>query len=249
MVNRRNFIRNTSLAGISLLGIPGIVNAAMPTKSSSTIKLSTNDKILFQGDSITDAGRNKDKDGFNDSSILGGGYVFLAAAELLHSHADKNLQVYNKGISGNKVYQLAERWEKDSIAIQPNVLSVLIGVNDYWHKHNGNYDGTVEVYKKDFMNLLDKTKQQLPQVKVVVCEPFAVKGVKAVDDSWYPEFDAYRKASREVAETYDAVFVPFQKVFDQAEKTAPGSYWTTDGVHPSLAGSMLMAQAWLKAVV
>lgn len=249
MVNRRNFIRNTSLAGISLLGIPGIVNAAMPAKNSSTIKLSTNDKILFQGDSITDAGRNKDKDGFNDSSILGGGYVFLAAAELLHSHADKNLQVYNKGISGNKVYQLAERWEKDSIAIQPNVLSVLIGVNDYWHKHNGNYDGTVEVYKNDFMNLLDKTKQQLPQVKLVVCEPFAVKGVKAVDDSWYPEFDAYREASREVAQTYDAVFVPFQKVFDQAEKTAPGSYWTTDGVHPSLAGSMLMAQAWLKAVV
>src|SRR5690554_7294736 len=97
-------------------------------------------------------------------------------------------------------------------------------------------------------DLLERTKTQLPNVKLVICEPFAVKGVKAVDDTWYPEFDGYRAAAKEIASASGAVFVPFQKVFDQAEKVAPGSYWTTDGVHPSLAGSQLMAQAWLKAV-
>ena len=249
MANRRKFIRNASLAGISIMGIPGIVHAAMPsTKAATAIRLSAGDKILFQGDSITDAGRNKENHGYNNPSVLGGGYAFLAAAELLYEHADKNLQIYNKGISGNKVYQLAERWDQECLDIQPNVLSILIGVNDYWHKHNGNYDGTAEVYKKDLVALLERTKQQLPNIKLVICEPFAVKGVKAVDDSWYPEFDTYRAAAREIASANKAVFVPFQKVFDEAEKTAPGSYWTTDGVHPSLAGAQLMAHAWLKAV-
>lgn len=249
MINRRNFIRNTALTGVSLMGLTEIVQAAMPASAAApSIKLSPGDKILFQGDSITDAGRNKENHGFNSPSILGGGYAFLAAAELLHQHADKQLQIYNKGISGNKVFQLADRWDKDCLEIQPNVLSILIGVNDYWHKHNGNYDGTVEVYQKDLTALLERTKNQLPNVKLIICEPFAVKGVKAVDDTWYPEFDSYRAAAKEIASASGAVFVPFQKVFDQAEKVAPGSYWTTDGVHPSLAGSQLMAQAWLKAV-
>lgn len=249
MINRRKFIKNGSLTGMALMGISGIVNAAIPSPiGPNAFKLMANDKILFQGDSITDSGRDKDKDGFNDPSILGKGYAFLAAADLLHHHPDKNLEIYNKGISGNKVYQLVERWEKEAIALEPTILSILIGVNDYWHKHNGNYDGTVEVYQQDFMKLLDITKKQIPNVKLVICEPFAVKGVKAVDDTWFPNFDAYRKASLEVAEAFDALFVPFQKVFDEAVKSAPGSYWTTDGVHPTMAGSQLMANAWLKAV-
>jgi lysophospholipase L1-like esterase len=249
MVNRRKFIKKTSFAGISVLGIPGIVNAAMSSKKeASAIKFSSGDKILFQGDSITDAGRNKRITSYNNPNDLGKGYVFLAAADLLHTHAEKKLQIYNKGISGNKVYQLAERWENDCLTLQPDVLSILIGVNDFWHKLNGHYKGTVEVYKNDLLALLERTKKQLPSVKLVIGEPFAVKGVKAVDDSWYPEFDGYREAAQEVATTFNATFVPFQKVFDEAEKKAPGSYWTTDGVHPSMAGSKLMAHAWLKAV-
>lgn len=246
MIKRRDFLRNASMAGVLALGIPEIVSAAMPKKSA--VKLSDGDVVLFQGDSITDAGRKKDDNAYNNPSSLGNGYALQAAAEMLLKQADKNLKIYNKGISGNKVYQLAERWEKDCLAIKPNVLSILIGVNDYWHKHNGNYDGTVEVYKKDLKALLQRTKAALPDVKLIICEPFAVKGVKAVDDTWYPEFDNYRAAAKEIAKEFNAVFVPFQKVFDEAEKDAPGVYWTGDGVHPSLAGAKLMAEAWLKAV-
>src|SRR5690554_7167574 len=108
MINRRNFIRNSALTGVSLMGLTEIVHAAMPsTAAAPSIKLSAGDKILFQGDSITDAGRNKENHGFNNPSILGGGYAFLAAAELLHQHADKNLQIYSNGSSPKNANQLA----------------------------------------------------------------------------------------------------------------------------------------------
>jgi lysophospholipase L1-like esterase len=166
----------------------------------------------------------------------------------LFKYADKNLKIYNKGISGNKVYQLTERWDADCLDIKPNLLSILIGVNDFWHTLTGGYKGTVETYTTDFKKLLDRTKQALPDVKLIIGEPFAVKGVKAVDDKWYPAFDAYRTSAKEIASQYDAVWIPYQSIFDKAIETAPGSYWTIDGVHPSVAGAQLMAHAWLETV-
>ncbi len=249
MIKRRDFIRNTSLASALALGIPEIASAAMAKqKKAAAIKLNQNDIILFQGDSITDAGRKKDSQDFNTASNLGSGYAAQAGAELLLNHAAKQLKIYNKGISGNKVYQLAERWDKDCLDIKPKVLSILIGVNDYWHKHNGKYSGTIETYKTDFRTLLERTKKALPELQLIIGEPFAVKGIKAVDDSWYPQFNEYRVAAKTLAEEFNAVFVPYQTVFDEAQKHAPGVYWTYDGVHPSLAGAKLMAEAWLKAV-
>ena len=152
------------------------------------------------------------------------------------------------GISGNKVYQLAERWEKDCLQIKPNVLSILIGVNDFWHMLNGRYNGTIKTYRDDYKTLLHRTKQNLPDVKLIIGEPFAVPGIKAVDEKWFPAFDEYRAAAREMANAFDAVFIPYQSVFDKAQKSAPGVYWTFDGVHASLAGAHLMAHAWLEAI-
>ncbi len=172
----------------------------------------------------------------------------IAASELLYRYAAKNLKIYNKGISGNKVHQLAERWEKDCLELKPNVLSILIGVNDYWHFLNGTYKGSLETYQNDLSALLHTTKQKMPAVKLIIGEPFAVRGIKAVNENWYPAFDGYRMAAREVANKFEAVFIPYQAIFDRAQKTAPGVYWTHDGVHPSLAGAHLMAHAWMEAV-
>lgn len=246
--NRRNFIKKASLGGVFSLSIPEVISSVFAEQKVNKVGLSEGDVVLFQGDSITDAGRNKETTEYNTSSALGSGYAFIAGSELLFQNPGKNLKVYNKGISGNKVYQLSDRWDADALNIKPNVLSILIGVNDYWHKHNGNYDGTIDVYRKDYIALLERTKKQLPNVKLVIGEPFAVKGIKAVDDTWYPEFDEYRKAAKEIADQFDATFIPYQEVFDKAEKMAPGSYWTGDGVHPSVAGAQLMAHAWMKAV-
>ncbi|MFA4868840.1 MAG: SGNH/GDSL hydrolase family protein [Pedobacter sp.] len=241
---RRTFLKTASVGGLISLINPAILSAA-PNEKKAKIALSENDIILFQGDSITDAGRSKDNNDFNNAAALGRGYAFLAACEILNKFSDKNLKIYNRGISGNKVYQLAERWEKDCLDLKPTVLSILIGVNDYWHKHSGKYNGTSKVYKDDFKKLLERTREKLPDVKLIIAEPFAVKKVKAVDDTWYPEFNEYRFAAQEIAKEFKTIWIPLQKVYDDAEKKAPGKHWTGDGVHPSLAGAQLMADAWL----
>jgi len=244
---RRGFLKKASAGVAAAVSIPQIVGAtALATEKKVTIH--PNDVILFQGDSITDSGRKKDASEPNATSALGSGYAMLAGGKLLEEFAGKNLKIYNKGISGNKVFQLADRWEADCLALKPNVLSILIGVNDFWHKKNGKYDGTVEVYRDDYMALLERTKKALPDVKLIIGEPFAISGTKAVDESWFPEFDGYRKAAREVADQFDAAFIPYQQIFTEAEQRAPGAYWAPDGVHPSLAGAELMAQTWLKMV-
>ncbi|MFC5284688.1 SGNH/GDSL hydrolase family protein [Pedobacter alpinus] len=246
MLNRRKFLKTSALSAVLAINIPQIVEAAMPETQKPNI-IKQDDIILFQGDSITDAGRKREDANFNTNNNLGTGYVLHTAAELLTSNASKNLKIYNKGISGNKVYQLVERWETDCMALKPNILSVLIGVNDYWHFHSGKYKGTVEIYENDFRALLQKTMAQFPDLKLVIGEPFALKDIKAVDDTWYPAFDEYRMTARKIAKDFNAVFVPYQAVFNEALKYAPGVYWTNDGVHPSLAGAKLMANAWLKA--
>jgi lysophospholipase L1-like esterase len=246
--SRRNFIKKATLGSLAAISIPEIISAAIPAKSIKKLQPLKDQTILFQGDSITDAGRNKEDNNFNTARHLGTGYAFLAAASLLRKYSSLNLKIYNKGISGNKVYQLAERWDADCLEIKPDVLSILIGVNDIWHKLSGRYDGTVEVYRRDYIALLERTKAALPNVKLIICEPFAVTGVKAVDEKWYPEFNDYRRAATDIAAQFGAVFIPFQSIYDQAGKYAPGSYWTGDGVHPSLAGAQLMAEAWLSVI-
>ena len=247
--SRRNFLKGTSLASVAALTIPQIVSTAFAAeRSRKKVSISKDDVILFQGDSITDAGRKKDSPTPNNAGALGSGYAMIAGSGLLYEYADKNLKVYNKGISGNKVYQLAERWDKDALDLQPNVLSILVGVNDFWHTLTNNYKGTIKTYTDDFKALLDRTKQKLPNVKLIIGEPYAVTGIKSVDEKWYPAFDEYRKAAREIADSYDAVFIPYQSIYDKAQKLAPGVYWTADGVHPTLAGAHLMAHAWLEAV-
>jgi len=246
--SRRSFIKKAALGTVAAISVPEILLAAMPPAKIKAIKLSKNQTILFQGDSITDSGRNKEDTGFNTAKNLGSGYPLLAGAAILNKYEALDLKIYNKGISGNKVYQLAERWDKDCLDLKPDVLSILIGVNDIWHKLNGTYNGTIEIYRNDYAALLERTKKALPNVKLIICEPFAVKGVKAVDETWYPEFFGYLKAAKDIAKQFSATFIPFQSVYDEAVKRAPGSYWTGDGVHPSLAGAQLMAKAWLKAL-
>ena len=246
--SRRSFIKKAALGAVAAISIPEILSAAMPKGKIKSIKLTKEQVILFQGDSITDSGRNKEDIAFNTARNLGSGYPMLAGAAILNKFEALDLKIYNKGISGNKVFQLAERWDKDCLELKPDVLSILIGVNDIWHKLNGTYNGTAEIYRNDYIALLERTMKALPNVKLIICEPFAVKGVKAVDDKWYPEFFDYQKAAKDIARQFRATFIPFQSVFDEAQKRAPGSYWTGDGVHPSLAGAQLMAKAWMKAL-
>lgn len=204
--------------------------------------------ILFQGDSITDARRDKKAQKANDPASLGRGYPFHIAGDLLAEHPSLGLQIHNRGISGNKVPDLDARWDEDCLDLKPSLLSVLVGVNDIWHKLGGRYDGTPEDYRDGFAALLERTREALPGVRLVVCEPFVLR-CGAVDDTWFPEFETRRAFAEEVAGEAGAIWVPFQKAFNEA--VAAGSepeYWAADGVHPTQAGHGLMAKVWREAV-
>ena len=246
-VNRRAFLKKSSLGALAGVGLPGILEMGKQSPSSGSEK----DKmvIVFQGDSITDARREKEKQLPNQTSSLGSGYVALAAAELLRMHAGEDWLCYNRGISGNKVFQLADRWKEDCLDLKPDVLSILIGVNDFWHTLSHDYKGTVEVYEQDFRNLLGLTRSNLPDVKFIIGEPFSVYGGTAINSSqWYPAFDGYRAAAKRIAKEFDATWIPYQTIFDEALQKAGVEYWCPDGVHPSIAGNALMAKAWLEAL-
>ena len=240
MMDRRKWLQLAGLGtGVSMLPSFGMA------EQKQYYALVDGKTILFQGDSITDAGRNREAEGPNNARGLGGGYVYQIVSSLLKAKPDMDFQCYNRGKSGNKVFQLADRWQADCIDIKPDVLSILIGVNDYWHVLGGNYDGTLEIYTNDLKKLLSETLEKLPKVKLIIGEPFIVKGGKAIDERWYPGFADYQKAARDIAKEFNTGFVPYQAYFDKALNKAPVSYWCPDGVHPSIAGGALMADAWL----
>jgi lysophospholipase L1-like esterase len=242
--SRRQFLQaSLAGAGIAALTQPSVQADDKPLAHTP---FKSGNVILFQGDSITDAGRNREKASVaNEQPGMGGGYAWMAAADILVMQPD--VKIYNRGISGNKVFQLAERWKADCLDLKPDVLSILIGVNDIWHKLNGNYDGTVETYEKDLKKLLTTTKEALPDVKLVICEPFVLR-CGAVGDKWFPEFDEFRAASKRVSDEFKTIFVPFQSMFNAAVKFAPPEHWAKDGVHPSAHGAALMAHTWVSTV-
>ncbi len=248
MLNRRNFIRNTAITTLATLSIPELVTTTFAAEKVKKIQLQKDDIILFQGDSITDWGRNHTETKPNNTSMLGSGYTLIAATHLLTQYPKNKFQIYNRGVSGNKVFQLAERWDAECLNFKPNVLSIMVGVNDFWHTLTNGYTGTINTYRDDYKKLIDRTKQALPDVKLILGEPFLAKGVRPEEKNWYPKFNEYRLVAREVADTYHATFIPYQSIMDDAQKLVPGTYWTSDGVHPTVAGAGLMAQAWLETV-
>ncbi len=240
-MNRRHLLAATAAASAAALPFRQARAAAPSLDPGAT--------ILFQGDSITDAGRDRKSEATaNHPAMLGRGYPFHLAGQLLADHASLGLSIYNRGISGNKVPDLAARWQNDCLALKPNLLSILIGVNDLWHKLNKKYDGTPEVYRDGFAALLEQTRQALPGITLVVCEPFVLR-CGAVNDSWFPEFETRRAIASDVAKAAGAIWVPFQEAFNAAVKagTEP-AYWAADGVHPTQAGHGLMARVWRTAV-
>jgi lysophospholipase L1-like esterase len=238
-VSRRDFVSATAAA----LAAPALGRLhPAPARSADGLV------VLFQGDSITDAGRDRQVSEPNLARGLGSGYPLLVAAAALAAHPDRALRFYNRGVSGNKVPDLASRWSTDTLQLQPDVLSILIGVNDFWHTLSHGYTGTVQQYEDQYVALLDETRRALPRVRVLVLEPFVLR-CGAVDDRWFPEFDERRAAARRVAQHAGASFVSLQAVFDDLSRKREGApqYWAADGVHPTPAGHAVIAERWRRA--
>ncbi|MBQ8374069.1 MAG: SGNH/GDSL hydrolase family protein [Clostridia bacterium] len=205
-------------------------------------------KILFFGDSITDMSRKRDADG--DVHSYGSGYVFLVTSKLLADNPTK-YEIINRGNSGNRVVDLYARIKKDVWNECPDILSILIGVNDVWHELSENPNG-VELarWEKVYRMLIEDTRERLPNTKIMILEPFVLHGRATDFDDKYEDFQqvkSYAAKARELAEEYGLTFVPLQEKFDEAAEKYGEQYYLYDGVHPDVAGAALIAGEWLKA--
>ena len=200
--------------------------------------------VLFQGDSITDCGRTSTGGaGFNDNGI-GAGYPAMIRARVMCDHPETDWNFINRGISGNRIVDLYARWRVDCLNLRPDVLSILIGVNDTWHEENHN---GVEVprFARFYRELLMWTRETLPSIKLVVLEPFLCAHDPRIEGMG-AEVAERGDVAKHLAEEFGATFIPLQSVFNTAFNRAPREYWSGDGMHPSPAGHQLIADAWLK---
>lgn len=206
-----------------------------------------NTTILFQGDSITDAGRSRDK---NCSHLMGQGYVFLVTAQLTAELADRNLLFLNRGCSANKIIDLQARWKKDAINLKPDVISIMIGVNDVAAFLAGDDNFSADQYEKVYRQLLKNTLTKLPDVRFIFCDPFVLPVGQRKDNwpDWKSEIDKRIEIVGRLASEFHAVRVRSQEVLNEACNRASADYWLWDGIHPMPPGHELLAQAWISAV-
>jgi lysophospholipase L1-like esterase len=239
---RRDFLKQSFLAGVA-----ANISSLQSVESISKPGLAPGSVILFQGDSITDGGRWKGDDW---NHIMGQGYAFIVASKIGYKYPSQKYLFVNRGVSGNKVPDLVARWEEDTIAIKPDVLSILIGVNDITAAARGNTAFSSESYANEYRSLLKKTIEQLPNARVVIGEPFLLP-VGRYKDQWevhVKELEPRQKLAHQLSQEFNAAFVPYQGLFTTAAKKTANDTWLWDGVHPMPAGHELMAEAWIKAV-
>lgn len=202
--------------------------------------------FLFQGDSITDAGRdNENQDNFG----LGCGYAFLLAADI-EKNRKGEIKFLNRGKSGDRITDVYARIKEDIINIKPDFMSILIGVNDVSHELTQGCGVTPEKFNKIYNLLIEEIKEALPEIKIIILEPFVLKG-SATNELWEQFNCEVRKLaiiSEKVAKQYKIKFVPLQNKFDDASSDGDTRYWSVDGIHPTSAGHQIIKEELKKAI-
>ena len=201
-------------------------------------------RIVFYGDSITDMGRNRNGD--KNASGYGFGYPNFIAGDLLYEAPEK-YDIINRGISGNRIVDLYARVKADVWNLEPDVWSILIGINDIWHELGGKNGVDIVRFEKVYRMLLADTKERFPNLKIMLCEPFVLEGTATSGNmEAFLEIKEYAKVVKKLADEFGCAFVPLQKAFDEAAAKHGAAYYLYDGVHPDSAGARLIANEWLK---
>lgn len=201
-------------------------------------------KILFFGDSITDMARSREMDG--QAFGYGVGFVNSVASTLKYENPEK-YDIINRGIGGHRIVDLYARIKADVWNHKPDIISVLIGINDVWHEIYGENGVELNRFEKVYRMLIEDTREQLPNVKFILCEPFALKG--SATEEKYEEFcevKKYASVVKKLSEEYGVPFVSLQEKFDEAAEKHGAVHYLYDGVHPDVAGGKLIAEEWLK---
>lgn len=227
--------------------------------------------ILFQGDSITDGGRKRSMDA---NHILGHGFQYIASARLALENCEKGYKFINKGVTGNAIDDVYKRLYDDVIPYKPDLVSFLVGINDIERGVGRPHGEVTDNYIGTYTKMLDDLRAELPNVKIVICEPFYLE-IDNYDEPYKnsphvmceeffkplnlpknPEAIEWKKKEIKImqgklknfTDKIDCTYVPLQKEFDEYAKKAPGEYFVWDNVHPTVAGHEIIARAWLNAV-
>jgi acyl-CoA thioesterase I len=197
--------------------------------------------VLFQGDSITDAGWNR-----ANPESMGTGYAMMASAWLSAMMPERRLRFLNRGVSGNRAADLEGRWQEDCLDLKPDWVSIMIGINDTWRAFDSGNPTATAVYEDAYRKILTETRDTLA-AKLILIEPFLLP---YPEDrlAWRADLDPRITAVRKLAAEFNAILVPMDGIFATAGAVRSPEFWAGDGVHPTPAGHALIAQAWLKAV-
>ena len=199
------------------------------------------EKILFIGDSITDAERNRDN--LND---LGFGYPMFVASWFSAMYPDINVEFINRGVSGNRVKDLKERWTYDCLDLKPDWVSIFIGINDCWRRYDRNDPTSVDVFESDYRYILNQVKEKLNS-KIIIIEPFVLQ-TSEDKKQWREDLDPKIQVVRKLASEFKTFFIPLDGLMAQLCTKKSPSFWAEDGVHPTFAGHAFIAKEWLKIV-
>ena len=198
-------------------------------------------KILFQGDSITDAGRDK-----RNYHQMGNGYPKFASALIAEAHPDVEFEFINLGISGNRTDQLFDRLYPDAIALEPDIISILIGVNDVWHRHSSRIMTTDARIELNYRTILTKLRE-MTSAKIIMIAPYLLdcEGKDAIK----ADLAKVMPTIRALAEEFADVYVPLDEHFAEALKTQPEpKYYSADGVHPNQNGAEFIGRLYAEAI-
>ncbi len=203
--------------------------------------------FLFQGDSITDANRDDEN---NDNFGLGCGYALLTAADFERNRKGE-MKFINRGVSGDRITDVYARIREDIINLKPDYMSILIGVNDVSHELTMHCGNPPEKFEKIYSMLLDEVTDALPDIKIIIMEPFVLKG-SATAEKWEQfscEVKKLAETSKSIAEKYGFAFVPLQNIFDEASADGDTRNWSVDGIHPTAAGHQLIKEELAKEIL
>ena len=199
-------------------------------------------KILFQGDSVTDAGRDR-----SNPADMGEGYPRYASAMIQDSFSDTDFEFVNLGISGNRTEHLVERLEADFIEIQPDIVSILIGVNDVWHHYAFEYvETTDQQFEENYRKVLDAIKSRT-NARILMIQPFLLETVDPVKQELCEELERKKAIVKKLADEYADAYLPLDEVLHGMTEEEP-AYYAADGVHPTPDGACCIGEAYLGAI-
>ncbi len=206
------------------------------------MQLKKGSKILFQGDSITDAGRSREND-----MELGTGYPAMISAYLRAIYPELDLDFINRGISGNRVIDLKNRWKADCIDLKPDLVSILIGINDTWRRFDSDMPTTDLEYEENFRSILAEIKEDL-DADILIIEPFLLPINEEQATIWSDDLELKIRKARKLAKEFKTRYIPMDGIFASVCTNKPSSYWAADGVHPTQEGHALIAHNWIKTI-